>query len=72
MRDKIIEMIEETLNLSKGSVSEDAKIEDVKGWDSLAHVLIIGNLESKFGISIPLDEAIEITTVKELLEKAGV
>lgn len=72
MRDKIIAMIEETLNLSKGSVREDARIEDIKGWDSLAHVLIIGNLESKFGISIPLDEAIEITTVKELLDKAGV
>lgn len=72
MREKIIALIENTLNLSEGTLNEDTKIEDVEGWDSLAHVLIIGDLESKLGISIPLDEAIEITTVAELFEKAGV
>lgn len=72
MREKIIALIEKTLNLSEGILNEDTKIEDVEGWDSLAHVLIIGDLESSLGISIPLDEAIEIATVGELFEKAGV
>lgn len=72
MREKIIDLIEKMLNLSEGSLDENTKIEDVEGWDSLAHVLIIGNLESTLGISIPLDEAIDITTVGELFEKAGV
>lgn len=71
MRDRIIEVIERTLNLSKGTIDVDSRIEDVEGWDSLAHVLIIGELESELGVSIPLDEAIEIKTVAELLEKAG-
>jgi acyl carrier protein len=34
--------------------------------------MLIGELEEQLGISIPLDEAIEITSVKELLEKAGI
>ena len=72
MRDKIIEVIESTLELPAGTIKEDTKIEDVEGSDSLAHVLIIGALESDLGISIPLDEAIEITSVAELFEKAGV
>lgn len=72
MRKKIIALIENTLNLSEGTLDETTKIEDVEGWDSLAHVLIIGDLESNLGISIPLDEAIEITSVGELFEKAGV
>lgn len=72
MREKIIELIEKTLKLEEGTISEETKIEDVEGWDSLAHVLIIGDLESSLGISIPLDEAIEITSVGELFEKAGV
>lgn len=72
MREKIISIIEEILKLTSGSVKEDALIEDVEGWDSLAHVLIIGELESRLGISIPLEEAIEITSVAELFEKAGV
>ena len=72
MREKIIALIEKTLNLNEGTLGEETRIEDVDGWDSLAHVLIIGDLESSLGISIPLDEAIEITTVGELFEKAGV
>lgn len=72
MREKIISLIEEVLNLPAGSISEDTMIGDVEEWDSLAHVMIIGELEEKLGISIPLDEAIELTGMKELLEKAGV
>jgi len=72
MREKIIALIEETLKLESGTVTEASLIEEVEGWDSLAHVLIIGELEEKLGISIPLDEAIEITSVRELFEKAGV
>lgn len=72
MREKIIALIESTLNLDVGTLHENTKIEEVEGWDSLAHVLVIGELESNLGISIPLDEAIEITSVGELFEKAGV
>ena len=72
MRAKIIALIEEILKLPSGTVTEDSLIENVEGWDSLAHVMIIGELEDKLGISVPLDEAIEITSVRELFEKAGV
>ena len=46
-------------------------IEDVEQWDSLAHVMIIGQLEEELGVSIPLEEAIELKGMRELLEKAG-
>lgn len=72
MRAKIIALIEDLLKLPSGTVTEDSLIENVEGWDSLAHVMIIGELEDKLGISVPLDEAIEITSVRELFEKAGV
>ena len=72
MREKITDLIEEILGLDKGTINENTKIEEVDGWDSLAHVLIIGDLEAKLGVSIPLDEAVEISTVGELFEKAGV
>lgn len=71
MKEKIIALIEEVLKVPAGTITEDTKIEDVEEWDSLAHVMIIGELEEKLGISIPLEEAIEISDMKELLEKAG-
>ena len=58
--------------MPEGTIQEDTMIADVEQWDSLAHVMIIGELEEKLGISIPLEEAIELTGVGELLEKAGI
>ena len=76
MRQKIIDLIIDILHLDIDAnrsdlFSEDTLIENVEGWDSLAHVLIIGEMENRLGISIPLEEAIEITTIGELFEKAG-
>lgn len=72
MKEKIIELIEKTLMLPAGSINEDTKIEDVAEWDSLAHVMLIGELEAELGIVIPLDEAIEIMGVEDIFEKAGI
>ena len=72
MKEKIITLIEETLMLDNGSITEETLIDDIEEWDSLAHVMIIGELEAKLNISIPLDDAIEITSVRELLKKAGI
>ncbi len=72
MREKIIALIEELLKLPAGSVKEDTRAEDVEAWDSLAHVMLIGELESRLGISIPLDEAGEIYCVSDIFQKAGV
>ena len=71
MKEKIIELIEEVLQVPAGTVTEETVMEDLEEWDSLAHVMIIGQLE-ELGISIDLEEAVEITSVKEILEKAGV
>lgn len=71
MKEKIILLIEDILKVPSGTITEETIIEDVEQWDSLAHVMIIGELEEQLKITIPLDEAIEISSVKELLEKAG-
>ncbi len=71
MKEKILALIEEILQVPAGTIAEDTKLEDVEQWDSLAHVMIIGALEEQLGIVIALEDAIEISSVQELLEKAG-
>ncbi len=70
-QEEIIALIEELLKVPAGTITVDTQIADVEEWDSLAHVMIIGELETTLSVSIPLDEAIELTSVQELLEKAG-
>ena len=71
MKEKIIALMEEVLQRPSGTVSESTRMEDLEEWDSLAHVMLIGELETRLSISIPLDEAVEITSVQEIFEKAG-
>lgn len=71
MKEKIIALIEAALEVPAGTITEDTMIADVEEWDSLAHVMIIGELEEKLGLSIPLEEAADLTGMRELLEKCG-
>lgn len=71
MRDKIIRLIEETLKVAPGTVTPETQIADVEEWDSLAHVMILGALDEQLGLSIPLEEAMEMTNVSQILELAG-
>lgn len=72
MKKRIFELMEDVLNVPVGTVTENTTMDDLEEWDSLAHVMLIGELEERLGVEIPLDEAVEITCVKEILEKAGV
>lgn len=68
MKKKILALVAEVLQVEEELITEETCMEDFEEWDSLAHVMLIGELETQLGISIPLDEAIEITCVKELLK----
>ena len=72
MIEEVLELITQILQVEQGFITIDTKIDDVEQWDSLAHVMIIGELEDKMGIKIALDDAIELKSVSELLEKAGI
>lgn len=72
MKERVIALVEEILKVPGGTITEATRMDDVEQWDSLAQVMIIGELEERLGISIPLEEAVEIAGMKELLEKAGI
>lgn len=69
MKEKIIALITEILQVPEGTVTENTLMEDLEEWDSVAQVMIIGELESKLGISVPLDEAMEMTGVGDILAR---
>lgn len=70
MTEKIIQIVAEILNMDAAMLNENTKIEEVEKWDSLAHVMIIEAIENKLGKSIPIDRAMDIVSMKELIEAA--
>ena len=51
-----------------GRFTEDLSIDNVPGWDSMAHVGLILALQKEFAISILPTDAIELTSVKNIIK----
>ena len=48
--------------------TEDLSIDNVPGWDSMAHVGLILALQKEFAVSIPPADAIELTSVRNIIQ----
>jgi acyl carrier protein len=51
-----------------GKFTEDLSIDNVPGWDSMAHVGLILALQKEFAISIPPADALELTSVSNIIK----
>jgi acyl carrier protein len=59
----------------QGEVTGNTSRRDVPKWDSLQHIALITTLEQRFGISLSMDEMVEIRSVKDItnvLDRHGV
>jgi acyl carrier protein len=48
-------------------VTIDTSPNDIPGWDSVGHLSLASNLEQVFGISLDVDELIEMENVREIV-----
>jgi acyl carrier protein len=50
------------LQVPADSIGEDTSMDTVKGWDSLRHMNLVLALEEEFKVSIPDEDAANITS----------
>jgi len=48
-------------------VTMDTTASDISAWDSVGHLSLAGNLEEVFGISLDVDELMEMENVREIV-----
>ena len=51
-------------------LSEEMRIADIREWDSLTSISIIALYDSLFGINLALADLAEISTIRDLINKA--
>jgi len=68
MKEKIIKIITETLNLSNGTITETTEIADIENWDSMMQLMILSELQEQLGLDISIEDAIEIKSVADFLK----
>lgn len=52
-------------------VTETSTANDVEGWDSMTHVLLLSSIEEEFGIEFNQKEVRKFRTVGDLLESVN-
>jgi acyl carrier protein len=50
------------------TLEDSMSIESVEGWDSMAHVGLIMELQKEFKVSISPADAIELTSVEKIIK----
>lgn len=68
MKTKIIEIVAEILDLEASEISEDAKIIDDLGADSIAVMEIVMELEEDFDVEVPTEDILELLTVGDIVK----
>ena len=66
IKDRLETIFRQSFEIEK--FTEDLSIDNVPGWDSMAHVGLILALQKEFAVSIPPADAIELTSVKNIIQ----
>lgn len=70
-KNKVLEIVAEVLDLSIDEINIDKHRKEYEEWDSLAHVQIIAGIIDEFNISLSLEDAAEVTNLRELIKLIG-
>ena len=57
-----------SLNLNNYKLNLNSEFEKVPQWDSLGHMKIMSEIESRLNLNIEIDEIVEVNTVKKLID----
>ena len=60
-----------SLNLNNYELNLDSEFESVPQWDSLGHMKIISEIESRLNLDFEIDEIVGVDTVKKLIDMAN-
>lgn len=66
--EKLKEIIRETIDNEDVLITNDTVASDVDGWDSLAQVMIIGEIRNEFGVKLTASEVASLENVGAMVD----
>jgi acyl carrier protein len=72
---KLKEIVAKVLLIDESKITDVMSRKTVKEWDSMAHLMLVSELESAFGVTMDDDSIMEIQTVadiKKTIQKLGI
>lgn len=65
--EKVQEAFKTAFSVDPQSVTLDTKPDDVSGWDSVGHLSLAATLEETFGITLDVDDVMEMENVRQIV-----
>ncbi len=61
-------VIADTLQSGPLTLTRETRAQQVRGWDSLSHTMIILALEDAFAVQLPIDRTLTLKNVGDLID----
>jgi acyl carrier protein len=71
MEQKLIAVVASALKLDPKSLGLDSAAGEVEAWDSVAHINVVSEIESEFGVNIPIEKIAELRKIRDFLPYLG-
>lgn len=69
--DKLLEILSQVLLLDKDKITDDLRRKDYEPWDSMAHLVVVSEIENEFEIFFEDEEVIDLWTVGDIKKVLG-
>jgi acyl carrier protein len=64
---KVQQAFHDAFDIDPKLVSMETAPDDIPGWDSVGHLALASSLESNFGVSLDVDDLMEMENVREIV-----
>jgi acyl carrier protein len=65
--DKVKQAFKAAFDIDPSQITMETSASDIPLWDSVGHLTLASNLEEVFGISLDVDELMEMENVQEIV-----
>jgi len=72
---RLYQVFSDALSIDISAVDDDLKYNSIKEWDSVAHMILVAQLEAAFDVMLEMDDIIDMNSVgaaKTILSNHGV
>ena len=67
MEERLIAVVAAALRVPTSALTLETGPGDLKAWDSLAQLNVVSEVESEFGVSIPIEQMAEIRHIRDFV-----
>jgi len=65
---RVRDLAAEEFQVSANEVQPTSGPEDIKGWDSTAHMRLMARIEETFSVSLDIEEIVEMVTIQAIID----